>query len=54
LAKESLKEGIGQKMRFILHLRFERRGKGEELLGAFFEEERTHEVKGLGGALAWH
>jgi hypothetical protein len=34
--------------------RFERRGEEEELLGVFLEEERAHEVKGLGGALAWY
>jgi hypothetical protein len=31
-------------MRFILHLR-DLRGEGEELLGAYLEEERAHEVK---------
>jgi hypothetical protein len=34
--------------------RFERREGEEELLGAFLEEERAHEVKGLGEAIAWY
>jgi hypothetical protein len=37
-------------MRFILHLRGE---EEESSLGAYLEEERAHEVKSLGGAIAW-
>jgi phage-related protein len=42
-----------KKMRFILHLR-DLRGEEEEkkLLGAFLEERRAHEVKGLSRCLA--
>jgi hypothetical protein len=49
LSKERLKEVIGKDE---IHSSLERRGGGE-LLGAYLEEERAHEVKSLGGAIAW-
>jgi hypothetical protein len=48
LAKERLKEGIGQ---IEIHSSLERRGGGE-LLGAYLEEEKAHEGRGLRRSLS--